>query len=65
MIIYSDNNASSNLLVHLPNTIEANVFSTLQIPSPNDSTANDYKLTVTEYASFFRILFNASYLSNA
>lgn len=65
MIVYSDNNASSNLLIHLPESIESEVFSTLQVPSPKNSTAEDYKLTVKEYASFFRILFNASYLSNA
>jgi len=65
MTLYSDNNASSNLLTHLPESITDDVFSTLQVPSPKDKTAETYKLTVKEYASFFRILFNASYLSNA
>jgi beta-lactamase class A len=65
MVLYSDNNASSNLLVHLPDQISEDVFTTLQIPSPKDATAETYKLNVKEYASFFRILFNASYLSNA
>ena len=65
MTLYSDNNASTNLLVHLPESITEDVFSTLQVPSPKDKTAETYKLNVKEYASFFRILFNASYLSNA
>jgi beta-lactamase class A len=65
MTLYSDNNASTNLLVHLPESITEDVFATLQVPSPKDKTAETYKLNVKEYASFFRILFNASYLSNA
>jgi beta-lactamase class A len=65
MTLYSDNNASSNLLIHLPTSIAEDVFATLQVPSPKDETAESYKLNVKEYASFFRILFNASYLSNA
>lgn len=65
MTLYSDNNASSNLLAYLPESITEDVFSTLQVPSPKDKTAETYKLNVKEYASFFRILFNASYLSNA
>lgn len=64
MTLYSDNNASSNLLMNLPEAITDDVFSTLQVPSPKDKTAEAYKLNVKEYASFFRILFNASYLSN-
>lgn len=65
MVLYSDNNASNNLLMHLPEQISEDVFTTLQVPSPKDATAETYKLNVKEYASFFRILFNASYLSNA
>lgn len=65
MILYSDNNASSNLLIRLPEALSEDVFNTFQVPSPKDKTAENYKLNVKEYASFFRILFNASYLSNA
>ncbi len=64
MILYSDNNASNNLFAHLPESIERDIFETFQIPSPKNETAESYKLNVKEYASFFRILFNASYLSN-
>lgn len=65
MILYSDNNASNNLLSHLPESIEKDIFETFQVPSPKNETADSYKLNVKEYASFFRILFNASYLSDA
>jgi beta-lactamase class A len=64
MTLYSDNNASSNLLMYLPEVITEDVFGTLQIPSPKDHSADSYRLNVKEYASFFRILFNASYLSD-
>lgn len=63
MVLHSDNNASNNLLIHLPAELSEDVFSTFQVPSPRDKTADTYLLNVKEYASFFRILYNASYLS--
>ncbi len=65
MVLYSDNNASNSLLAHMPWEIESDVFSTLQVPSPRNETAETYKINVKEFASFFRILYNASYLTNA
>jgi len=64
MVLYSDNTASNNLLSHLPLSLEEDIFQTLQIPSPNNISSEQYKVTVRDYASFFRILYNASYLSD-
>jgi hypothetical protein len=50
--------------MYLPEVITEDVFGTLQVPSPKDQSADSYKLNVKEYAAFFRILFNASYLSD-
>lgn len=60
LIVYSDNLASNNLLAYIPEEIQNMVFTDLNIPLPKDV---DYTLSVKEYASFFRMLYNASYLS--
>lgn len=62
MIIYSDNQALHLLTKNLPQVYIRDLFKMLGIGEDVlvDSSA---KLTVKEYAGFFRILFNSSYLS--
>jgi beta-lactamase class A len=62
MIEYSDNNATALLSENIPFEKIAHVFSDLQLPYP-DQTKPDYSLTLKDYSRFFRVLFNASYLS--
>jgi beta-lactamase class A len=62
MIVYSDNNAFTALskLVSIPEL--DNVYTNLRILSP-DTTKDDNFQSVQTYESFFRVLYNASYLS--
>ncbi|QQR78620.1 MAG: serine hydrolase [Candidatus Moraniibacteriota bacterium] len=62
MIVYSDNQALSLLSARLPLAVLQDLFAMLDVGGDvlADSEA---KLTVKEYAGFFRILFNSSYLS--
>lgn len=62
MIVYSDNQALHLLTKNLPRTYVQDLFKMLGIGEDVlvDAAA---KLTVKEYAGFFRILFNSSYLS--
>ncbi len=60
LIIHSDNVASNTLIENIPVDHQAKVFTDLNIPLPTDI---NYAISVKEYASFFRILYNASYLS--
>lgn len=66
-IVYSDNTAVETLLSIIPTEIQEKVLSDLGIPSIQKSLSEqrDYVLSVKEYASFFRILYNASYLERA
>ena len=60
MIIYSDNDAKDLVVKSLDNRdIIDEVFNLLG----GDFATEDFDITVRSYASFFRILFNASYLS--
>lgn len=62
MIRYSDNDATYLLLRHAdPKALEA-TYRDLRIEAPHAKTPEDW-ITVHEYASFFRTLFNASYLN--
>jgi len=62
MVKYSDNEA----MYLLRNSFDASLFNRLytdlDIAVPDDNISDDF-MTVKTYASFFRILFNASYLS--
>ncbi len=60
LIVYSDNNASKTLFENIPMERQNKTFIDLWVPVPQDK---DYTVSVKEYASFFRILYNASYLS--
>lgn len=62
LIKYSDNNAIEPILSSLEYTELANVYKDLGIPNPYETEAEDV-MTVKDYASFFRILYNASYLN--
>lgn len=63
-IKYSDNQAVTLLIKELPPKYVRDLFAVLDIP---DGVLNgpDGHLSVKEYASFFRVLFNASYLDRA
>jgi beta-lactamase class A len=60
MIDYSDNNATQLLVGNLPPSELAATFSAFGLPQP--SADQPYPVDVKAYASFFRVLFNASYL---
>lgn len=62
MIAYSDNNATALLSENIEFEKIAHVFEDLQLPKP-DKTKHDYGITLKDYSRFFRVLFNASYLS--
>lgn len=60
MIVYSDNDAMDLLVVHAPDFgVDTNdVFKYLNV----DLTSRQGLVTVRQYSTFFRILFNASYI---
>lgn len=62
MIIFSDNQAKDLLLGNIDQLVINKVYKELSILTPPDTFADDF-MTVKEYASLFRVLFNASYLS--
>ncbi len=62
LIVYSENSAINPLLDILPKDIQVDVFDDLWVPIP---TKDEYQITTKDYASFFRILYNASYLSKS
>lgn len=62
MITYSDNQATYLLIQFLPQEIIAGLFKTIGV-GDDVIKNNTAKITVKEYSSFFRILFNSSYLS--
>ncbi len=64
MIKYSDNQAMALLYDNLPITEQVDVYSQLGV-DPSVITDPTGTLTVSQYAIFFRILFNASFLSQA
>ncbi|MBI5729302.1 MAG: serine hydrolase [Candidatus Magasanikbacteria bacterium] len=60
MIKYSDNNATSLLTRVISEKDIKNIYLDLGIDIPQ---SNQYSMSVRTYASFFRILFNATYFS--
>ncbi len=58
----SDNNATVMLIEQMSDMELRDAYEDLGIDVPIDNP-NDYTMTVGTYSSFFRILFNASYLS--
>ncbi len=61
-IAYSDNNAYFLLYANMNSTILHRVYSDLGLEVPKVRNREDY-MSVVEYASFFRMLYNASYLN--
>jgi beta-lactamase class A len=64
MIIDSDNGATFTLLAHINPEFLHQVYVALGIQDPGDNSAN-YTISARTYALFFRILYNASYLTGA
>ena len=62
MIVDSDNDATILLDSYVQSKISDEVYANLALEKPNPSE-KDYPLTVQECARFFRVLFNATYLS--
>jgi len=62
-IAYSDNNAFYLLFVNVNQTILRQTYTDLGLEVPTARTIED-SISVSDYASFFRILFNASYLNH-
>lgn len=62
MIRYSDNNAADVLAQLIGPEAVLSIFKQVGIDTPPTDPEKDF-LTVRQYASFFRILFNASFLS--
>lgn len=62
-IAYSDNLATITLINGLPADKINKVYSDLGLPLPTISNEADAAISTKNYASFFRILYNASYLN--
>jgi len=61
MIVCSDNNALL-LLGNIGWSFSEKIYSEIGLPTPEFTTGN-YQIRVKDYAAFFRVLFNASYLN--
>jgi len=64
MIVYSDNEAMALLTTHIGKNDLYQIYGDLGISNPY-SQAGDDVLSVKDYASFYRILYNAAYLNQA
>jgi beta-lactamase class A len=64
MIASSDNESARVLIENIDPVFLVKVYSDLMIPVPGESGGSENFMTVKEYASFFRILYNASYLNS-
>lgn len=62
MIVYSDNNAFTFLTALVNPAQFEKVYSSLRLQNPRSINDDDF-LSVQTYESFFRVLYNASYLS--
>ncbi len=60
-IVYSDNDATALLAMQVGQKYALEVFKDFGIEVPSDN--QDYLMRVRTYASFFRVLYNASYIS--
>jgi beta-lactamase class A len=61
MVAYGDNDAYDLLDAHLPSKYRRRIYTDLYVNY--DPSKHDDSLSLSAYASFFRVLFNASYLS--
>lgn len=62
MIKYSDNLAANTLLMNADSLILNKIYDDMNIIFPTNGNTENF-MTVIDYASFFRILYNASYLN--
>ena len=62
MIAESDNHAANVLLNEIPNELFIKTYNDLGLNFPDTKNPDNY-MTVKDYASFFRILYNSSYLN--
>ncbi|MDX9738975.1 MAG: serine hydrolase [Candidatus Dojkabacteria bacterium] len=62
VIRYSDNDSLSAILNNISYEQLIGIYSELGLPNPYEGDPTDI-MTVKEYASFFRILYNASYIN--
>lgn len=62
MIKYSDNAAANTLLENLPPEDLSRTYTDLKLQIPGEGGTENF-MTVVDYASFFRILYNSSYLN--
>ncbi len=62
MIIYSDNNAKTLLFLNISENDLSRIYTDLGIEIPGIRNVDDF-MSVKDYASFFRVLYNASYLN--
>ncbi len=63
MIVYSDNVSLNLLARNVPEAWVRRTYKDFGMPTPSDDEENF--MTVKNYASFFRILFNSSYLNRS
>lgn len=63
MIVDSDNEAMALLTTNMDQETSDKTYTHFGVKIPNIRTPDDF-MTVKEYATFFRILYNASYLNN-
>lgn len=61
MIIYSDNDAANVLAMSIPQSEFFKPYNELGLPEPRLDNG-EYFITVVDYASFFRVLYNSTYL---
>ena len=64
MIIHSDNESKGLIMSFLSESNLVSVFQELGIIVPGIRTSDDF-MSIRDYASFFRILYNGTYLSHA
>jgi beta-lactamase class A len=64
MIVYSDNNAKNLLIINLPDPNDLmNIYRDLGVADTFEITGNTNIMSVHSFSSFFRVLYNASYLN--
>jgi beta-lactamase class A len=64
MIAYSDNNATYLLEDVMAAATREEVFSDMRVESPYKDANSDVHVSTDDYARFFRVLYNATYLGN-
>jgi len=62
MIVYSDNNAYLTLMQQVNRDVLIQTYRDFGVPVPGSTDESDF-MSVESYASFFRVLYNASFLN--